>query len=273
MTTRTAPVTPRLPRAGTPRERAIPALLDACGGRLYRLGTRICGSADEAEDLVQEVFLLAWRYWPDFRGESQPATWLFRIAGRVCQRRHRRRSGQPARIASLNTDAVRELFARQPGADPADQDPAQRASRADQLGALQQSIGALPEQFRLPLLLKDVLEMSIEDVALALALKPATVKTRVHRARLALRAALAGGDAAVRGAPQSYDEQTCLDLLNIKLAALDRGEVGIDSGVICARCRRLFEQLDQTRSLCSKLAAGRLPKDVGERIRAALGVG
>ncbi len=66
--------------------------------RLFRIAVRMCGRADEAEDLVQDTLLQAFRKWDQFEGRADPATWLYTIAGRLCQRRHRRRAGEPARM-------------------------------------------------------------------------------------------------------------------------------------------------------------------------------
>ena len=85
-----------------PREEAIPRLLDLYGGRLHALGRQICGCAEDAQDLVQEIFVQAWRKWDQFDGRSDPIYWLFTIARRTCQRMHRKRAGEPERMQSLD---------------------------------------------------------------------------------------------------------------------------------------------------------------------------
>ena len=90
------------PSPGTPPEEAVPALVDAYGDRVYRLGMRICSDPGEAEDLVQETMVAALRSWPRFRGESHPYTWLFRIAMRTCRRMHRKRAGEPEAFLPLD---------------------------------------------------------------------------------------------------------------------------------------------------------------------------
>ncbi len=82
---------------------AVGRLFEEHGARLYRLGVRFCGNADEAHDLVQDVFLQAFRSWKQFDGRSSPSTWLYTIAARRCQRRHRRRAGEPASMTSLSS--------------------------------------------------------------------------------------------------------------------------------------------------------------------------
>ena len=80
---------------------AIPRLLDAHGDRIFAVGIQLCGSRDDAEDLIQETFLRPFRSWKQFKGHSAPSTWLYRIAVRACHRLQRRRSGEPPRVESL----------------------------------------------------------------------------------------------------------------------------------------------------------------------------
>ena len=79
-----APDEAPLELVGLPAEVALPRLLEAHGGRLYSLALKFCGSPEDAEDLVQEVFLLAFRKWSQFKGESRATTWLYTIAARAC---------------------------------------------------------------------------------------------------------------------------------------------------------------------------------------------
>ena len=85
-----------------PAEVSFADVAERVAPRLYRIGLRMCGKPDEAEDLVQETLLQGFRKWEQFEGRSNPATWLYTIAGRLCQRKHRRRAGEPARLESLS---------------------------------------------------------------------------------------------------------------------------------------------------------------------------
>jgi len=240
------------------------------GGQLYHLAFRFCGSRDEAEDLVQEVFLNAYKGWDSFRGDSSEKTWLYRIAARACQRMHRKRSGEPDRIGSLHDllpfgDPLIAVI-------PSDDDGAlEQQVRAEARERLEAEITRLPEDFRVPLILKEIVGFGVREVADILGLEEATARSRVHRARLKLRAAV--DKALPRGAepapPPAYPEQTCLDLLNAKQEALDRG-VPFDGSVICARCRSVFASLDLTQQVCRDLAADELPPEVAERLRERL---
>ncbi|MCA8976699.1 MAG: RNA polymerase sigma factor [Planctomycetes bacterium] len=239
-----------------PREVAIPRLLDRHGSRLYALGRRICGRSDEGEDLVQEVFMQAWRMWDQFDGRSDPAVWLYTIARRACQRMHRRRAGEPDGLESLDES----LPFDGPRMAVPDSDTLDAQHRREQREAVGAAITTLPGEFRLALVLKDIVGFSIAEVAEILDVKEATVKTRIHRARLRLRQALERGLPERELPPPAYSRQVCMDLLQTKQDALDRGvEMPNASAIICDRCQAVFATLDLTRDACGALAEGELP--------------
>jgi RNA polymerase sigma factor (sigma-70 family) len=80
---------------------AIQQLMETDGSRMYGLALKLCRNQAEAEDLVQDTFLQAYRKWGQFEGRSEPTSWLYTIASRLCQRRQRRRSGEPRHVESL----------------------------------------------------------------------------------------------------------------------------------------------------------------------------
>lgn len=251
--------------AGQPARDAVPRLVDQYGPTLYALALRLCRGPDDAEDLVQEVFLIALRKWPQFRGDAPPRAWLFSIAMRACRRRHRRRAGQPVRMASL--DAVMPFD--EASVAVLDESPDRRES----IGALQQAIVGLPDAFRMPLILRDIAGLTVEEVANVLGLKTGTVKARLHRTRLRLRKAVLETLPSRTAGPPAYDLQTCLDLMRAKQDALDRG-VPFRRGdrVICERCRSFFDTLDLTHELCARLAQGEIPSGALSRLRARVQV-
>lgn len=252
---------------------AVRRLADAHGGLLYAVALRACGDRADAEDVVQETLLQAFRSWHGFRGESSEKTWLFTIAGRMCGRRRRRRAGEPARIASL--DAPLPFGDPRIAVIPSEQEDAlQIRIRREARERVEAEIATLPEEFRVPLVLKEIVGLSGPEVAAILGLAEATVRTRVHRARLKLRAAV--DRVLPRGAsdapPPAYPLRTCLDLLNAKQEALDRG-VPFDEAVICDRCRSVFASLDLTQQACRDLADGAMPEGLRERIERRLVAG
>ncbi len=239
-----------------PREIAIPALVERHGGKLYGLGMRLCGGPQDAEDLVQETFLRAYRNWDQFEGRSDPGTWLFTIASRVCQRLHRRRAGEPRKMESfeqLMPIGDRELAVVEGGAE--------MMIRKEGVEQVERAITQLPIHFRMPLVLKDIAGLSIASVAEILGIKQATVKTRVHRARLKLRQSIEGLLPRRELPPPAYSRQVCLDLLRAKQEAIDRG-VGMPNEVVCDRCAAVFATMDLTHEYCEELGRGELPDEL-----------
>jgi RNA polymerase sigma-70 factor (ECF subfamily) len=258
---------------GPPTSRPITRLVEEHAGQLYQLAFRFCGSRDEAEDLVQEVFLHAHRSWDGFRGESSEKTWLYKIAARACQRMHRKRSCEPDQIGSLHDllpfgDPLIAVIASE------QDDLLQQQIRREAKERLETEMTGLPDEFRVPLILKEIVGFSLREVGEVLGIEEATAKSRVHRARLKLRAAVekALPKTSEPAPPPAYEEQTCLDLLNAKQDALDRG-VAFDTSVICQRCQSVFASLDLTQKACRDLSNNAIPAGLKQRLVERIGVG
>ncbi|MBL8876678.1 MAG: sigma-70 family RNA polymerase sigma factor [Phycisphaerae bacterium] len=260
------------PRPGSPAEVAIPILVDLHGPKLHALASRLCGNASDADDMVQEVFLQAHRKWHTFKGDADPGTWLYAIAARSCKARTRRKGGIDRRMPALSqvmpwTDhSVADL-----GASPTS--TIGRVIERESARAVHDAIVELPDNFRVPLVLKEMLELPLEEVGKALNLKPETVKTRVHRARLMLRKAILARRALPKKpAPApTYEMRVCVDLLNAKLDAMDHGrDFPIGQKVVCDRCRAVFAELDLAQNACARLAAGELPRALRDRVIRAM---
>ncbi len=251
---------------GSPRETAIPALLEREGGRLLSLATRFCGSKGEAEDLVQEVFLQAWRHWDQFEGRSKPSTWLYTIAARTCQRMHRKRSGEPDQLESL--DELLPFGATRMAMVPSEEaGPLDEQIRQEGLAQVEQAIAALPTEFRMPLVLKELVGLPVEDVAQVLDLPPNTVKTRLHRARLKLRAAIDAVLPQEEAVAPRFSREVCLDLLAAKQRCLDEDlPFEFPEGIVCERCAVVFSTLDLAQDACRDLVPGDLPASLREEV-------
>lgn len=248
---------------------AVEGLVREHGDRLYGIAARLCGRREEAEDLTQEVFLQAFRKWEQFEGRSKPLTWLYTIAARACQRMHRRRSGEPRRMASFD-ELTPFVDGPLPSLRERDDGPLAARIRQEGIERVKAGILALPDAFRLPLVLKEVVGLSLAQIATALDLKPATVKTRVHRARLRVRKELEGAMVPRDLPPVAYERQVCLDLLEAKQGALDRGE-DLAETLVCARCREVFASLDFAHDTCRALAEGTvMPQEVRARLVARI---
>lgn len=244
----------------------LPGLLERDGPKLYALALRLCGNATDAEDMLQETFLQAHRKWHMFRGESSPSTWLYAIAARMCKRRLRRKYGSDRNMPALsqvvpwNESTVSATGLRLDS-------PFKKLEMKEASTALHAAILTIPEHFRVPLILKEMLELSIDDVALALDIKPETVKTRVHRARLMLRKALMEALPQKAAPDPVYEKQVCIDLLKAKLEAMDHGRgFPIGQEVICERCQAVFRELDLVQETCAQMASGSMPVSLRRRI-------
>ncbi|MCC6174675.1 MAG: sigma-70 family RNA polymerase sigma factor [Chloroflexi bacterium] len=167
---------------GTPPPVAFEQLVEEYGDRVYGIALRMTGSPSEAEDVMQDAFLSAFRAWAEFRHESSPRTWLYRIVVNAALQRLRGR--RPTEL----------LPAGEPEYDPSADwsgDLAQAVVRGEIQERLEASISALPEDLRVTLVLRDIEGLSTAETAATLEISEAAVKSRLHRARLALRQALA----------------------------------------------------------------------------------
>lgn len=238
----------------------IRRLFEEHAGAIYGLGLRTCGSPDEAEDLVQETFLRAARAWGGFEGRSAARTWLYTIAVRACQRMRRRRSGEPRELESFDElpPADEDSLVDVPDGDALDD-----IVREETRQAVEHAIDTLPMPFRIALVLKEIAGLSLAETGRVLGVKEATVKTRVHRGRMMLRAALAAGlprRPAGANASEGGPGHVCLDLLYAKQEALDRGEhFPVDEDELCDRCRTVFATLDLAHHACLDIRHGRYP--------------
>jgi RNA polymerase sigma-70 factor (ECF subfamily) len=176
-------------RAAQGDETAFEELVTRYQDRVFRLARRLTGSEDDAADVLQETFLQVYRGLAGFRGESRFGTWLYRIATNAALMLRRARSRRPAE--SLEAFLPRFDAAGVHAATPADLQIAAHADRLIDRQDLAQKAWAgierLPDLYREAFVLRDLEEMTTEEVARILDLEPAAVRQRVHRARLMLR--------------------------------------------------------------------------------------
>lgn len=183
---------------------------------LFRTVRSIVRDDAEAEDLVQEAYLRAWRALGSFRAESKLSTWLVRIAANEALGRLRHRHAQviPLEAAMVSTEAdVRAAMT-----DAAEHGPEAATQRAQLRRLLEARIDRLPEAFRTVFVLRAVEEMSVEEVAQALAIPEATVRTRLFRARSLLRESLAQQVDSALGDAFAFDGARCDRLVAAVLA-------------------------------------------------------
>ena len=253
-----------------PAREAVAELMEREGDKILGLGLKLCGNRADAEDLVQETFLQAFRKWEQFEGRSSPSSWLYTIAARACQRRHRRRAGEPARIESLD-ELLPSGDARLAQLPSPDETAFDGRLRRELAAHVDRALEELPLDFRLPLVLKEIAELSLSEIAGILDVKEATVKTRLYRGRLALRKALVANLPREPVPPPDHSRQVCLDLLRGKMEALDRGvEFPVPRDELCSRCQTMFDSLDLTVAACRWVHEGTLSEELRGRLVAAL---
>lgn len=165
-------------------ETAMRAILRANNRRLYRIARSVVGDDGEAEDVLQEAYLKAFAAMPSFRHESSLATWLTRIVLNEAMQQVRRRKTHATQ--STSADIIDFPISGRPPVDPE-----QSMVQTEICRLLERAIDDLPEDFRTVLVARTLEGLSIEDTAALLDIRPETVKTRLHRARKQLRAALA----------------------------------------------------------------------------------
>jgi RNA polymerase sigma-70 factor (ECF subfamily) len=167
---------------------AFEQLLDRYEDKIFRLAYRFVRNETEAKEILQDTFLTTWRKLDTFKGDAQFSSWLYRVAANAAlmrlraQRRHPEVSTEELPIGFLDnygqTLAAGENWAKRPDDEL-------------QSGELRQHIQAavdgLPEIYRTVFLIRDVEGLSTEETAEILQISVPTVKTRLHRARIALR--------------------------------------------------------------------------------------
>jgi RNA polymerase sigma-70 factor (ECF subfamily) len=160
--------------------RAFEELVITYQHRLFGVAFRMLGNRAEAEEIAQETFLRAHRALPEFRGEARLHTWLYGIASRLCLNRL---ASAERRVVRGDDEALAAAASDEPSA-------AARLERAEREAAVREAIGALPEERRIVVVLRDLEGLSYDEVAAVLGLEPGTVRSRLHRARLDLKAKL-----------------------------------------------------------------------------------
>ena len=173
---------PLVRRAREGDRAAFEELVHRHADRVYAVVVRFGAPGGEAEEIVQETFVRAWRAIGAFKGESQFFTWLYRIAINEAKRHMTRRGTQLARVVS-------DEIPLETISDPAPS-PQQRAEHQDLRAALERAVRALPMDYRIPLVLRDIEGLSTAQAADVMELGEAAFKSRLHRARLAVREAM-----------------------------------------------------------------------------------
>jgi len=250
---------------------AIEALLERHQAAVYRFGMKMCRDPEDAKDVLQDTLLTMARSVRDFRGASSLSTWLYAIARSFCIKKRRRSKFAPAEERSLDGEVTQ---AEERLADPG-QSPDEALAGKEVERALDQAIHNLEPMYREVLLLRDVEGLTAPEVAEVLGVSVQAVKSRLHRARLSVRAQVAPllkiptDGAAANG--------TCPDVLSLFSQHLE-DEVSAEACLEmerhlqgCGRCRGVCDSLKQTLALCRTSArAAEVPPSVQSSVKVAL---
>jgi RNA polymerase sigma-70 factor (ECF subfamily) len=188
-------------------EQAFERIMRRHNRLLFRTARSVLKSDAEAEDALQEAYLRAWRALATFRAESKLSTWLVRIVINEALGRLRARGAQVIPLgasAEAEGPPLAELVEDEP-----DQRPDRMAMRGEIRRLMEVRIDLLPEVFRTVFMLRAVEELSVDEVALALDLPEATVRTRFFRARGLLREGLSRDVDLATADAFSFDGDRC----------------------------------------------------------------
>ena len=174
-------------------ENAPDVLVERYGDRVYRLGLRITGSKEDAEEVAQDALWTAARKIATFKGDSAFGSWLYRITANAAYMKLRARKSKVREVSledvipAFDEDGVH--FEPMDDWSPRVDEQALQSELRD---VLQHAIDDLPPDYRTALVLHDVEGLSNPDIAEALGISLPAVKSRVHRSRLFVRQKLAG---------------------------------------------------------------------------------
>ena len=161
-------------------EEAFAQLVALHEKKVYNLALRMCGNPEDAADAAQDAFLAAWKGLPNFRGEAGFSTWLYRLTSNAAIDQLRKGKRQREEASLDDGDLPLDVPDRQPG-------PQEAAESAELQRAVADGLRELSEDHRQILLLREYQGLSYDEIAQALEVDLGTVKSRISRARRALR--------------------------------------------------------------------------------------
>jgi len=184
--------------------------------RVYRVVRSLLRDADEIEDVIQQSYLQAFLHLDQFGGNARWSTWVCRIAINEALARIRQR-GRFVSIDAASEEAMAD-FSKGPDGDP------ERKAAGREFGAMvEQAIDGLPDIYRSVLILREIEGMTTEETAAVLGVEIDVVKTRLHRARAALRAAIENRVGEQMQSAFTFGNERCDRVVAAVLAKLDLG--------------------------------------------------
>ena len=168
-------------------EKAFREIVELHRDRVFNLTYRMLGNREEAEDVAQEVFITVFKSIDSFRGDSQFSTWLYRIAANHCKNRIKylaRRHDRDQDEYDENRQRSSAAGTYSPASIPR---PDKHLEGVELEKLMQKAIASLDEDHRLLIVLRDIEELTYDEICQITGVREGTVKSRLHRARMALR--------------------------------------------------------------------------------------
>jgi RNA polymerase sigma-70 factor (ECF subfamily) len=252
---------PLVERARAGDARALEELLGSVAPAVERFGLRMCRNPSDADDVLQDTLLSIATHLGEFEGRSSLLSWVFTLTRTACARRRRGLKNQP----HVSDDGAPEP--RDPTASPED-----RAADRELADALNRALDSLSEEHREVILLRDVEGLTAPDAAVALGVSVDALKSRLHRAREALRTALKPllEPDAPRPSPVCPEVATLWsrklegDLSQSDCTAMEEHMKS------CPACGAACDALKQALLACRRSATAKVRPEVQARVRAAV---
>lgn len=248
-------------RARRGEREALEAVLAAVAPSIHRFGLRMCKNVHDAEDVLQDTLLNVANHLGDFEGRSSLSSWVFALTRSACTRKRRGLKNQPA--------VGDERLANTPDAAPS---PETRASEQQLTLALSAALDGLSDDYREAILLRDIEGLSAPEAASSIGISVDALKSRLHRARDALRTALRPVFEPVRQQTRSgcpdvaalWSQKLEGDLSPLDCSAMEQHLAG------CPVCGAAADALKQALLACQRVRTEAVPPAVQARVKAAV---
>jgi RNA polymerase sigma-70 factor, ECF subfamily len=240
---------------------ALEKLLSQIAPSIQRFGARMCRNGHDADDVLQDTLMTVLGHLHEFEGRSSFTSWVFTLTRTACNRRRRGLKNQPAEPldAALNQNAEGST-------------PEQGAGDREMSQILEQALEELPEEYREVILLRDVESLTAPEAAESLGISVEALKSRLHRARQALRTALRPVlEPAVVASPS-----TCPDMMDLWSRKLEGDLDAVDCAQMekhlatCPSCAAACSALKTALVACRTEASRDVSPEIQEQVRSAL---
>jgi len=249
-------------RAKTGESDAMEQLLASIAPSIQRFGIRMCRNDEDAQDVLQDALLTIANHLGEFEGRSSFSSWAFTLARSACSRKRRGLKNQPHLPLDETPDAIVVLPS-----------PEQQVADREMADALNVALDSLPEMYREVILLRDVEDLTAPEAAEVLGITVEAVKSRLHRARRALRDSL---KPVLEPQPVAPSPPTCPDVLALWSSKLEGDLSPVDCATMeghmenCPSCASACEALKAALFACRRAGTRELRPEVQAQVKAAM---